>query len=196
MGHELSHILGSQRTQTHWQGGGSQRATPVQRWLEFLTAFGYTLNYRKGSANGNAGFLFRLPEPTTEHDGTGSISLISVKDDSIFHIRACGRRDSASPISGVGPSRMVPETESDGSGGLPFASSDFRDFRTHRPRMRIDDLSAPSGGFVAHVTATVTTDDCRSGRGEHSLPPTLLSLRLLQYPPGAVRARQKPPLRR
>ena len=32
--------------------------------------------------------------------------------------------------------------------------------------MRIDDLSAPSGRFVARVTATVTTDDCRPGRGD------------------------------
>ena len=176
MGHELSHILGSQRTQTHWQGGGSQRATPVQRWLEFLTAFGYTLNYRKGSANGNAGFLFRLPEPTTEHDGTGSISLISVKDDSIFHIRACGRRDSASPISGVGLGGMVPRPENVVLGGLHFASSDFCNFRVHGPPMRIDDLSTPSERFVARVSAAVTTVDRRPGRGENFLPLTPLRL--------------------
>ena len=51
-------------------------------------------------------------------------------------------------------------------GGLPFASSDFRDFRAHGPRMRIDDLSASNERFIARVTATVTIDDCRSGRGE------------------------------
>ena len=39
----------------------------VQRWLEFLTSFDYTLEYRKGSANGNADSLSRLPEPATEH---------------------------------------------------------------------------------------------------------------------------------
>ncbi|MEP2272374.1 MAG: ribonuclease H family protein, partial [Marinobacter sp.] len=39
----------------------------VQRWLEFFTAFVYTLEYRKGNANGNADFLSRLPEPATEH---------------------------------------------------------------------------------------------------------------------------------
>ena len=33
--------------------------------------------------------------------------------------------------------------------------------------MRIDDLSAPSGRFVARVTAAVTTDDCRPGRGDN-----------------------------
>ena len=31
----------------------------VQRWLESLTAFDYTLDYRKGSANGNADILSR-----------------------------------------------------------------------------------------------------------------------------------------
>ena len=31
----------------------------VQRWLEFITAYHYTLVYRKGSANGNADFLSR-----------------------------------------------------------------------------------------------------------------------------------------
>ena len=34
--------------------------------------------------------------------------------------------------------------------------------------MRVDDLSALSGRFVARVTAAVTTDDCRPGRGEIS----------------------------
>ena len=32
--------------------------------------------------------------------------------------------------------------------------------------MRIDDLSAPSGRFVARVTAAVTNDDCHPGHGE------------------------------
>ena len=52
----------------------------VQWWLEFLTAFDYTLEYRKGSANGNADFLYLLPESVTEHDRTGSSSLIPVED--------------------------------------------------------------------------------------------------------------------
>ena len=50
----------------------------VQRWLEFLTASDYTLEYRKGSANGNADFLSGLPEPATEHDRSGSSSLTPV----------------------------------------------------------------------------------------------------------------------
>ena len=56
----------------------------VQRWLEFLAAFGYALEYRKG--NGNADFLSRLPEPATEHDRAGSGSFIPVDDCGIFLI--------------------------------------------------------------------------------------------------------------
>ena len=33
----------------------------VRRWLKFLSAYNYTLKYRKGTANGNADFLSRLP---------------------------------------------------------------------------------------------------------------------------------------
>ena len=37
----------------------------VQRWLEYLTAFDYTPECPKGSANGNADFLSRLLQPAT-----------------------------------------------------------------------------------------------------------------------------------
>ena len=137
----------------------------VQRWLKFLTAFDYTLENRKGSANGNAHFLSRLPESTTEHDRSGSRSLTSVENGDLFLIRASGLRIRSSPTPGAGSSGPVPRPESAGLGGLPFASSDFRDFRAHGPRMRIDDLSAPSGRFVARVSAAVTTTDRRPGRG-------------------------------
>ena len=50
----------------------------VQRWLEFRTAFDHTLEYRKGSANPEADFLSRLPEPAAEHDRSGSGSITPV----------------------------------------------------------------------------------------------------------------------
>ena len=62
----------------------------VQRWVEFLTAFDYTLQYQKGSANGNADFPYCLPGPATEHDRTGFSSLTPVEDGGIFFIGACG----------------------------------------------------------------------------------------------------------
>ena len=128
----------------------------VQRWLEFLTVFDYTLENPKGNAIGNADFLTRLPKPVTEHDRSGSSSLTPVEDGGIFLMRACGLRTRSSPPPGVALSGLVPLPESTVLGGLPFVSSDFRDFRAHGPRMRIDDLSAPSGRFVPCVSAAVT----------------------------------------
>ena len=72
----------------------------VQRWLEFLTAFDYTLEYRKGSANGNADFMSRLPEPATEHDRSGLTSLSPVEDGGIYVMRACGLKHSLLADSG------------------------------------------------------------------------------------------------
>ena len=43
----------------------------VRRWLEFLTAYRYTPEYRNGSANGKVDFLSRLPLPASEDDCSG-----------------------------------------------------------------------------------------------------------------------------
>ena len=69
----------------------------VQRWLEFLPAFDYALEYRKGNANGKADFLSRLPEPATEHDGSGYSSLTPVNDGGISVIWPCGLHTRSSP---------------------------------------------------------------------------------------------------
>ena len=50
-------------------------------------------------------------------------------------------------------------------GGFSFASSDLHDFCAHVPRLSIDDLSAPSGRFIARVSAAVITVDRCPGRG-------------------------------
>ena len=57
----------------------------------------------------------------------------------------------------------MPRTKSAVLGGLPFTSSDFRDSRAHGPRRRMDNLSAPFGRFVARLSASVATVDCRPG---------------------------------
>ena len=137
----------------------------VQRWFECLTSTAHS-----STANGNAHFLSRLPEPTTEHDRSGSTSLNPVEDDGIYLIRTCGLSTPSSPIPGVGLGGLVPRTEGAVLGGLPFTSADFCNFRTHGPRKRIDDLSAPSGSFVARVSASVATVDRYPGRGR-ALPP-------------------------
>ena len=154
----------------------------VQRWLDFLTAFDYTLEYRNGSANGNAAFLSSLLESSTEHDRSGSSSLTPVDDDAIFLIRACGLHTPFSPTRGVGLSGLVPRLENAVSGGLPSTSSEFSDFRARGPRMRTDDLSAPFGRFVALAPAAVTIVDHRPGRGVFFLRRKPPSLRLLPCP--------------
>ena len=76
-----------------------------------------------------------------------------------------GLRTRCSPTPDVGLGGLVPRPDSTLLGGLPFASSDFREFRAPRPRVRIDDLSAPSGRFVGCVSAVITTVDRHAGRG-------------------------------
>ena len=134
----------------------------VQRWFEFLTAFDYTLDYRKGIANGNADFLSRLSQPASEHERSGSSSLTPVDDVGIFLIRACGLRTRSSPTPGVGWDGAPPRERDFGC--APFRLYGFSRPSAHQPRMKINDLPA-SGRFVARESAAVTTVDCRPGRG-------------------------------
>jgi len=123
----------------------------VQRWLEFLTAYKYTLEYRKGSANGNADCLSRLPLPATENDRSGPCSLTPPDDERVFLIRSYGLLTGGPHAMRVGLGGLAPSDPSSGLGGLPLSPQDFHDFRQHGPRMRVDDLDAPSGEFVARA---------------------------------------------
>ena len=89
----------------------------------FFTAFDCTLEYRKGSANGNADFLSRLTDPATEHDRSGSTSLNPLQDGVINLIRVCGLNTPSSPLPGVVLGGLVLRTESAVLGGLPFTSA-------------------------------------------------------------------------
>ena len=63
---------------------------------------------------------------------------------------------------------LVPRTEHAVLGGLTLTSTAFHDFRTHEPRMRINDFSAPPGTFVARVSASLATAEGYTGRGSIS----------------------------
>ena len=80
----------------------------LQRWINFLTALDYTLEYGKGSANGNADFVSRLPEPATEQARNRSSSLTPVNYDDIVPIWACRLRTRSSPTPGVGSGGLAP----------------------------------------------------------------------------------------
>ena len=168
----------------------------VQRWLEFPTSFDYTLEYRKGSASGNADFFSRLPEPATEHDRSGSSNLNPVEDGGIFLIQACGLRTRSSPTPGVDSSGLVPRNESSVLGELPFTTSDYRDFRARGPCIRIDDLYAPSGRFVSRVSASVATVDRRPGLRVFSPTANPAFASVFVVPSGGDQGMQKPPLQR
>ena len=77
-------------------------------------------------------------------------------------LAACSPRPHRSPPFGLG--RPVHQPDRAVLGGLPLTSTDFCDFRAHGSRMRIDDLSASTGRFVARVSAFVGTGDDRLGR--------------------------------
>ena len=66
LGHEFGVFSDHKALKSIGKVGGHNAR--VQRWLEFLTAFDYTLEYRNGNANGNDDLLSPLPEPAAEHN--------------------------------------------------------------------------------------------------------------------------------
>ena len=100
----------------------------VRRWLEYLTAFDYTLEYRKGSANGNADFLSRLPQLLTAHDRSSFGRLTAIDDSPLYLVRACGLLPPSTSMPGVDLGRLVPRPDN------PLITADFRDFRAHGAR--------------------------------------------------------------
>ena len=129
----------------------------VQWWLEFLTAYYYTLEYRKCSANGNGDFHSRLPSPATEVDRSGRSSLTPSDEEHVFLIRSHGRPLGRPSAVRVGLGGLAPSDPRFGLGGLPPSPHDFQDFRQHGPRMRVDDFDAPSGEFAARALSHVAS---------------------------------------
>ena len=166
-----------------------------QRWFEFLTAFDYTLEYRTCSANGNANFLYRFPDPATEHDRSASSSFTLVHDDGTLFIRACGlrTRSSKTPYVGLGG---VPRPENAVLGGLPFASSEFRDSSAHGLQIRIYDISSPLGDSLLVRLPQSLPSIAAPAAEQFFLPHTPLLLRFLPCLLRAARALQKSPLPR
>ena len=122
----------------------------VLRWLEFLTAYNYTLEYRKGSANGNADFLSRLPIAATETDRSGRCRLTPTDDDDFVHlfhsvaqapdadtthlIRSCGYNPIGRHALGARLDELLNAPPSNALGGLPPSLADFANFRDAGPR--------------------------------------------------------------
>ena len=188
------HIFTDHKALEHFAKVGDNNAR-VLRWLEFLTAYSYTLQYRKGSENGNADFLSRLPIAATEHDRSGRnritptdeddfVHLVSplappvVSHDTVHFIRSCGRLPPGDSIRGIGLGGLLPPSSTAVLGGLPLSSSDFSDFRRTGPRLQ----SPLFSGFTDYSASDVFAV---SGKAS---PPTL-------DPSGVISTRTHPRLR-
>ena len=85
---------------TIWEIGETKPR--IQRWMKFLSAYNFSLPYRRGKDNANVDFLSRLPRPPTDEDISGSCALTDLDDIGVYLIRACGLVPSSCPIPGIG----------------------------------------------------------------------------------------------
>ena len=115
----------------------AEHSPRVQRWLEFLTTYNYTLEYRKDSANGNADFLSHLPLPAMELERSGPSSRTPSDEERVFLIRSHGLLLGGPSAVRVGLSGLAPSNPSSSLGGLTLSPDDVQDFRQHGPRMRL-----------------------------------------------------------
>ena len=102
-------------------------------------------------------FLSRLPLPATELDRSGPSRLTPSDEERVFLVHAHGLLIGGPFAMRVGLGRLPPSEPSSGLGGLTLSPDDFQDFRQHGPRMRVDDLDAPSGEFVARAPLLVAS---------------------------------------
>ena len=100
-------------------------------------------------------FLSRLPLTASEDDHSGRSRLAPSDEERIYLIRSGGLALDGPPTLSPGLGGLAPSSHSIGLGGLPLSQADFRDFREHGPRMRIDDLDVPYGEFVARAPISV-----------------------------------------
>ncbi|CAB1106230.1 unnamed protein product [Ectocarpus sp. CCAP 1310/34] len=117
----------------------------VQRWLELLSNFTYTLKYRKCSANGNAHFLSRLPLPAQDTDKTGPDCIDGVDQAGVFLIWACMRNYHSSSTPEVGLGGLRPPCTAGVFSPPALQPSDFGEFYRHHPRRttRLPDTGVP-----------------------------------------------------
>ena len=112
------------------------------------------MEYRKGSANGNADFLSRLPPLATDLNRAGPNRLTSPNTVDIYLIHACDYTPSEPSTQGVGLGGLVPPSSSFLVRILtvPYTDRDVGDFRRHGSSMDISGIRHPSSTFVASAT--------------------------------------------
>ena len=139
--------------------------------MEFLSAYNFSLSYRRGKDNANADFLSRLPLPPTNEDISGSCALTDPDDLGIYLIRACGLVPSFCPIPGIGlgglapqprtPSLalggLVPQPDNPLLGGLPLSNADFRTHNAPLPPVHMVGSIARSTRAPTRTPNTIYT---------------------------------------
>ena len=152
----------------------------IQRWTEFLSAYNFSLSYRRGKDNANADFLSRLPLPPTDEDISGPCALTDPDDLGVYLIRACGLVPSFCPIPGIGlggltrlshvtPSPalggLIPQPDPPILGGLPLSPADFRTHHAPLPPPHmigsVDRLHGVSPGNPPPSNAIQTLENTR-----------------------------------
>lgn len=108
--------------------------------MEFLSAYNFSLSYRRDKYNANADFLSRLPFPPTKEDNSGYCVLSGPDDLGVYFIRACGFKPiyfrilaislggqpPLSPsIQEPGSSRLIPQPDPPIMGWLLLTHDDF-----------------------------------------------------------------------
>ena len=126
----------------------------VERWLEFLSAYTYTLECRKVAVNGNADFFSRPPQPATDADRTGPNRLTSPDTVDIYLIRPFGFAHCKLSMPGIGvgglvpiPSLPIPVIRP-----IPFSDHDYGDFRRLGPSMGFSGPSSALKTFVGPIS--------------------------------------------
>ena len=91
----------------------------------------------------------------SEDDRSGHSRLTPSEEERISLIRSGGLSLDGPPPQSLGFGGLAPSSHSVGLGGLQLSRTDFSDYRKHGPRMRIEDLNAPDGEFVARAPTSV-----------------------------------------
>ena len=107
---------------------------------------------------------------------TGSSCLNPADDETIYLVRVCVLHRPIIPVPGIGLGGLVPQPDGVIFGGLPLASTDFRDFRAHRPCMKIDDFLLLPGDSPPLFLISSTPAMTASAAHHFGLPLTPLSL--------------------
>lgn len=111
---------------------GRHKRARISLWFGHLTAFDYTLAYRKGSAKGNRP-EFRIARHNLP-PSTAAVGIVDSPQGAMGYISRPSLRPAhslfpGSPYSGLGG--LVPPPKNAVLDGLPFASLDFREFHEH-----------------------------------------------------------------